>query len=112
MLAVKPQIATACPSSAPALMQVHESGGKDFILSSSRCEVKLWDASKMDHGCAGAWEGCRGGCFSPDARFVAATAARQNSAYMFDAATRAHLLTMDEAEGETLVSCGHVLGDL
>ena len=87
------------------IMQVHESSGRSLRVSASRCDVKLWDASKMERGCAATWENCRGGCFSPDASTVAAAATRQNSAYVLDVATHAALLTMDEAEGRGRLYC-------
>ena len=83
-------------------LQVYESGGRSLVLTSARTEVKLWDASRLDHDPLSCFDGCRGGVFSPDARFIAATTARNMAATVFDAATFASLLSINEPDGEVL----------
>ena len=76
--------------------------GHNWVLSSSRSEVKLCNFAKYDTDpIVAEWSSCRGGVFGPDACQVAAvgSSTRSNTAFVFDAATSATVLTMTSSDG-------------
>ena len=56
-----------------------KSGGEGaWLLSSTRREVKLWDAENMEMGCVKTFEGCRSGRFNNAGTRVVAVEQRQS----------------------------------
>ena len=79
-------------------VKVHEQSGRPLLLSSARTEVKLWDANRLEQDQLGTFESLKSASFSPKGHCFAAVAARQNTAFIFDVATRMNILAIDEPE--------------
>ena len=79
-------------------LQVHEASGKPLVLSTTRGEVQLWDASRL-HQSPLLFPLSRSASFDPFARALATTHWRQASASIVDIATCTRLLTIEDEEG-------------
>ena len=93
-----PYKACICSNELTSALQSHESGAKPLVLSTSRGEVKLWEVASFRQEPI-VFDSCRGACFDPFGRLVAATHSRHASATIFDISARMNVLSIEDEKG-------------
>jgi HIV-1 Vpr-binding protein len=82
-----------------AMLDAAASGARHLIASSSRSEVRLWNAAGLDAGPMGCFDGVRGGRLSASAARLAAACTPLRAACVFDTDTRKLLYTLRDGDG-------------